>query len=83
MKNLSYNPTAPVERVEVVEIDDDRAFISIIESEVGFFLTKNGKPLIFKNTDAAESYAVKKNLQNYVIDEFKNFDFTGIEIIEV
>lgn len=83
MNNLSYCPTAPIEKIERVEVDDDRAFISTIENDVAFFLTKNGKPLVFKNTDAAESYAVKKNLQNYEIDEFKNFDFTDIDIIEV
>ena len=73
------------EEVDVVEIDesDERVFLSYKLNGVSYFFTSDGKPLIFKNEDAAKEYIEKNNLENHEIDQFINFDFTDIEIIEI
>lgn len=87
MKNLScsadYGKVKEVVVVEKEEIIDDRVIISTETNEVWYFLASDGKPLVFKNQAKAEKYIKKNNIENYEIDLFQDFDFTGIEIIEL
>lgn len=83
MNNLSQIPQVVVERVVREVIEDDRVFISQMIDEASFMLASTGKPLVFKNTEAAEKYAKKNKLIDFEIDMFQDFDFTDIEIIEL
>jgi len=87
MKNLSYSADYGKIKEEIViekeVIVDDRVIISTQTNEVWYFLASDGKPLVFKNQTKAEKYIKKNNIEDYEIDPFQDFDFTGIEIIEL
>jgi len=89
MKNLSGNanwfPTIIEERkkVEVDIIIDDRVVLSYNNNGASYFLSSDGKPLVFKNIKKAESYIKKNKLNDYEIDNFQDFDFSDIELIEL
>jgi translation elongation factor P/translation initiation factor 5A len=87
MKNLSGNAnwfaTEKVDKkVDTVEIIDDRVVLSYNSNDISYFLSSEGKPFIFKNTKKAESYIKKNKLENHIIDNFQDFDFSGIELIQ-
>lgn len=67
MKNLSYSPTKQIEKKVVEIINDDRVFITYEEDEIGFFLSSNGKALMFSNENFAKSYLKKIKHEEYEI----------------
>lgn len=88
MNNLSYSEdfgkTVETTVVAVEEVNDARAIISVNnEDNVGFFLASEGKPFVFANDEAAEEYAKDHALENYEVEPFTMYDFSGIELIEL
>lgn len=90
MKNLSGNANwfAAAEEANVIEqkdqeVDDVRTVLSYEMSGIFHFLNTGGLPLVFPDAEKAMDYAKKNDLQNYVIDNFSDFDFTDIDILEM
>jgi hypothetical protein len=88
MNNLSYPKDfgKTVESVEIIsnEVNDDRVIISIEnDGNFGHFLASEGKPFVFANEEAAEEFAKEHALENYNIEPFVDYDFSGIELIEL
>lgn len=91
MKNISGSANWFKEKDDVVEemnlidenCNDARTFISYKIDDVSHILTSEGKPLVFKDSQDAESYVRKNGLDDYEIDDFKDFNFDGIDIIEL
>lgn len=85
MNNLFQQSYSAPTVVKVIEdINDVRAIITINNVDnVGFFLASEGKPYVFTNVDAAEEYAKEHTLENYEVEPFIDYDFSGIELIEL
>ena len=92
MKNLSgaanwftpekdiVNLETPIETAITI---DNRVVLTYPDNGGFYFLSSDGKPLVFKNIKKAETYIKKNNLENYEIDNFQDYDFTNIELIEL
>jgi hypothetical protein len=87
MKNLSGTGNWILKDIEVEKekeiIIDDRVILSYCVNDVSYFLASDGKPLVFKNEKKATAYIKKNKLEDYEIDNFQDFDFTNIELIEL
>lgn len=84
MNNLFQQSYCAPEVVKVVEdVDDNRVIISVSNGDVSNFLASDGKPLVFADNDAAMEYAKEHALENYEVEPFIDYDFSGIELIEL
>lgn len=89
MKNFSassnWTTIREEEKIETQEseIIDNRVVLSYLQNEISYFLTSDGKPLVFSDEEKAKEYTSKNNIENYEIDNFADFDFSDVELIEI